>query len=74
MASNGKSAADRRGEPKTEPGQMDYKLLCSTLFSCCDCLLLLPTVMMRKNFTAKAKSKLSIEDEHHVMQKTHERK
>jgi hypothetical protein len=30
--------------------------------------------MMRKNFTAKAKTKLSIEEEHHEMQKTHERK
>jgi hypothetical protein len=30
--------------------------------------------MMRKNFTAKAKTKLSIEDEHHVMKKTHEKK
>jgi hypothetical protein len=53
---------------------MDYKILCSTLFSCCDCFLVLPTVMMRKNFTAKAKTKLSIEEEHHEMQKMHERK
>ena len=74
MTSNGKTANERRGQPKAEGGPVDYKLLCSTLFSCCDCLLVLPTVMMRKNFTAKAKSRLSVEEAHQEMIYTQERK
>ena len=73
-SSNGKTANQRRGQPKAEAGPVDYKLLCSTLFSCCDCLLVLPTVMMRKNFTAKAKSRLSVEEAHQEMIYSQERK
>ena len=73
-SANGKTANERRGQPKQESGPVDYKLLCSTLFSCCDCLLVLPTVMMRKNFTAKAKSRLSVEEAHQDMIYSQERK
>jgi hypothetical protein len=46
---------NRNNSSHQNKGQLDYKLLCISLFSCCDCLFTIPSVMLRRNISLKSR-------------------